>query len=73
MKKQNANRTREDSSNAVLLIRKPEACRRYGISLRFLNELIAEGSVPVRKLGRRCARIPVAEADEFFLGKEATR
>lgn len=65
-------KTQPEAATPVL-IRKPDACRRYGISLRFLDDLIAEGSIPTRKLGRRCCRIPVAAADEFFLGKEATK
>jgi predicted DNA-binding transcriptional regulator AlpA len=58
---------------APVLLRKSEAMERYGISMRFLDQLIAEGQVPTRKLGRRFLRIPVAEADRFFLGKEAVK
>lgn len=65
--------TQQPRASSPVLIRKSDACQRYGISLRFLNDLIAEGRIPSRKLGRRCLRIPVAAADKFFLGEEATK
>jgi excisionase family DNA binding protein len=49
----------------TLLSSKKEACRRLGgISLRKLDYIIAEGKLPVRKIGRRTL-IPVRALEQF--------
>lgn len=45
------------------LITRKEACQRYGISLRHLDELLRAGVLPHIRLGRRCIRIPLDKAD----------
>ena len=40
---------------------------RYSLSLRFVRELCAEGILPQIKLGSRCVRIPLEEADAALM------
>lgn len=40
---------------------------RWSISLRHLSNLIDAGVVPVVRMGRKCVRVPVKEADAALL------
>lgn len=40
---------------------------RWSISQRFAWHLVDEGVIPVVRLGRKCVRVPVPEADEALL------
>ena len=39
---------------------------RYQISPRYVASMIADGTLPVMRLGRKCVRIKLPEADEVF-------
>jgi len=41
--------------------------KRWEISERYVSILIADNILPSIKLGRRCVRVPVAEADAALL------
>ena len=56
----------DNNQQAAVLISRVAAAKRYAISTRSLDRLISEGAVPVVRLSKRCVRVPVAEADEFF-------
>lgn len=40
---------------------------RWGLSERYVSDLIAEGVLPSIKLSRKCVRLPLEEADEALL------
>ena len=40
---------------------------RWELSERHVNKLAYDGVIPVIKLGRRCSRIPIAEADAALM------
>jgi|GEM_PF-2950009 len=42
--------------------------KRWELSERYVSILIADNILPSIKLGRRCVRVPVAEADAALLG-----
>ena len=42
--------------------------KRWELSERYVSILIAENILPSIKLGRRCVRVPVKEADAALLG-----
>lgn len=50
-----------------LLTSRRDYARRIGVSLRQLDYLVADGIIPVVRLGRRCVRIPVEQADAAIL------
>lgn len=50
-----------------MLVDRPTAAKRYGVSLRYLDMMINDGVIPSIKLARRCVRIPVAEADKSIM------
>lgn len=54
--------TRHTEATAPHLITRETAAKRYAISLRHLDDLIAEGVIPATRLGRS-VRIPVSQAD----------
>ena len=39
---------------------------RYSISPRYLDYLIKDGIIPSVRLGKRCIRIPVSQADAYL-------
>lgn len=55
--------TTNNTFTAPKLIKKREAAERYSVSLRQIDNLIRDGIMPTIKLGRRCIRIPVTQAD----------
>lgn len=56
----------QEKSDIILMTRK-EASQRYSVSLRNIDYLIHDSVIPTIKLGRRCIRIPVADADKAIL------
>jgi hypothetical protein len=56
----------EDSSNVVHEKRAmsvPHFAARYDVSSRFIAGLVSRGVLPVLRLGRKCVRVKLPEAD----------
>jgi len=54
-----------EAHSAPMLATRRVIATRYSISLRHLDYLIRDGIVPSVRLGKRCLRIPVEEADKI--------
>lgn len=53
------------SSNEVILeARRLDFAKLKSVSVRTVDNWIADGIIPVRKYGRKCVRIPIAKAEE---------
>ena len=50
-------------AHSPLYATRAQIAARYYISLRHLDYLIEDGIIPTVRLGKRCIRIPVSEAD----------
>lgn len=55
----------------MLALRRHEAAKRIGISLRALDKLIASGALPVVRVGRRVVVLP-ADVDAFLNARRST-
>ena len=56
-----------DPSDNTRAITKKVFAQRWMLSERFVADLMSDGVIPIVKLGRRCVRIPIPEADEALL------
>jgi hypothetical protein len=58
-----------DTTIAQRAISREEFATRWNLSPRYVSDLIADKVLPSVKLGRRCLRIPIPEADEALLSQ----
>jgi hypothetical protein len=65
--KSDTNEPQPQAETQVVAMRKPDFAKRWSISLRALDSLIADSIVPTIKLGRRLVRIPVEAADAALM------
>jgi hypothetical protein len=56
-----------DTETQVVAMRRADFAKRWSICLRALDHLVTAGIVPTVKLGKRCVRIPVEQADAALM------
>ena len=54
------------SNAAPIYATRAQIAERYAISKRHLDYLIKDGLIPSVRLGKRCLRIPIAQADAYL-------
>ena len=54
------------SNAAPIYAIRAQIAERYAISKRHLDYLIKDGLIPSVRLGKRCLRIPIAQADAYL-------
>ena len=54
------------SNAAPIYATRAQIAERYSISKRHLDYLIKDGVIPSVRLGKRCLRIPIAQADAYL-------
>jgi excisionase family DNA binding protein len=60
-------------AHSPLYATRAQIAARYSISLRHLDYLIKDGIIPSVRLGKRCLRIPVSEADAYVKSLQTGR
>ena len=53
-------------AHSPLYTTRAQIAARYSISPRHLDSLIKDGIIPSIRLGKRCIRIPVSQADAYL-------
>jgi hypothetical protein len=59
--------TNTEKETQVFAMRRKDFANRWSICLRALDNLTAAGIVPTVRLGSRCVRIPLEEADAALM------
>ena len=53
-----------------LMVTVPEAAKLLSISRSQAYELVSQGVIPSKRLGRKCVRVPVSALYQFAKGEE---